>query len=362
MSAPSSPEEDPYADTSRMLLDPEDSPAAGPRAWEPIDLGPVLDGRWERPQPTVGLRSDGCGLFYPNKSHTVVSETEGGKTWLALAATLDEINAGQHVVYVDFEDDEGTVVGRLLTLAAKPDAIRQHFHYLRPDAALKGSHVDDLAQLLGDVRPTLAILDGITEGMGLHQLDPNKNADAAIFGRAVTKRLTNSGAAVVSLDHVVKDRENRGRYALGAVHKLNGLSGAQYTLTNRTPFGVGLTGRSTINIAKDRPGQLRTNALPSQAGLHWYGDLVLTSHDHDFAEISINPPHERDEAFKPTVLMARVAAALAERGPLSQRVICTVVTGKALTIRTALDHLIADGYVTEKTPHELIKPFQEDES
>ena len=60
----------------------------------------------------------------------------------------------------------------------------------------------------------------------MHGLDPLKNQDA-LFGTMVTKQLTASGAAAVSLDHVVKDREGRGRYALGAVHKLNGLSGAE---------------------------------------------------------------------------------------------------------------------------------------
>ena len=94
---------------------------------------------------------------------------------------------------------------------------------------------------------------------------------------------------MASLDHVTKDREGRGRYAIGAVHKLNALDGGAYILENRHPFGVGRTGRSTVRVAKDRPGQLRRNALPSGNGLHWYGDLVLKSVDEDFAEVTIYP-------------------------------------------------------------------------
>ncbi|MBA8794929.1 hypothetical protein FHX74_002557 [Friedmanniella endophytica] len=328
------------------------------RPWQPVDLEAVLSGTYQRPEPTVGSRTDGRGLFYPGKSHTVVSETEGGKTWFALSAALDEMAASHHAVYIDFEDDEGSVVTRLLTLGATPDRIRNHFHYLRPDAGIGADdNAGDLTQLLGDTRPRLVVLDGITEAMGLHGLDPLKNADAAIFGRRVTKRITDTGAAVVSLDHVTKDRENRGRYALGAVHKLNGLSGAQYTLTNRTPFGIGLTGRSTINIAKDRPGQLRAHALPSSSGLHWYGDLVLESHNQDFAEVSITPPHQTDEDFRPTELMHRISEALAEYGPLAQRRILAATKGKTDSKRQALDFLILDGYVTERSPHELIKPY-----
>lgn len=339
---------------SASVLDEEATAAP----WQPVDLSAVLSGTYTPPQPTVGRRSDGPGIFYPGKSHTVVSETEGGKTWFALTVALEELRAGNHVVYVDFEDDEGGVVGRLLALQAHAKTIREQFHYLRPDAPLQGVHAGDLAALLGDVHPTLAVLDGITEGMALHGLDPNKNQDAAVFGTLVTKRLTNSGAAAVSLDHVVKDRENRGRYALGAVHKLNGLSGAQYVLTNRQPFGVGLTGRSTIAIAKDRPGRLRSNSLPSSSGLHWYGDLVMTSHGQEFAETSIEPPHERDEDFRPTVLMQRISDVLANHGtPMSGRMITVAVKGKAETIRSAINYLILDGYLSEKSPHTLLKPF-----
>jgi hypothetical protein len=65
---------------------------------------------------------------------------------------------------------------------------------------------------------------------------------------------------------VTKAEEARDRYALGAVHKLNALDGAQYLLDDRRQFGVGITGTSMVRIAKDRPGQLRVHALPSSTG------------------------------------------------------------------------------------------------
>lgn len=328
------------------------------RSWQPVDLSGVLDGTWTPPRPTVGVRSDGVGLLYPGKCHTVVSETEAGKTWFALSAAQDEMAGGSDVVYVDFEDTEGGIVGRLLNLGVHRDAIAEHFHYVRPaDQLGSGIHRDDLDRVLVSRAPTLAILDGITEGMVMHGLDPLKNNDAAAFGRMLPRRIAESGAAVASLDHVTKDRDGRGRYALGAVHKLNGLDGAAYVLDSRTPFGIGITGRSTVKIAKDRIGQLRRNGLPAAGGMHWYGDLVLTSHGEDFAEVSIDPPTERADDFRPTVLMGRVAAALAEHGPLAQRRILAAAQGKRESLIGALDYLILDGYVTEKSPHELLKPY-----
>jgi len=269
---------------------------------------------------------------------------------------------GNHVVYLDFEDSEGGIVGRLLTLGAHRGTILERFDYLRPTDPLgAGINVDDLDRVLADRQPTLGIIDGVTEAMVLHGLNPLDNVDAAVFGRMLPRRITETGAAAVSLDHVVKDRDGRGRYALGAVHKLNGLDGASYVLENRSPFGVGLTGRSTIRIAKDRPAQLRRHGLPSGGGMHWFGDLVVKSHGEEFAEVSIEPPIERSEEFRPTVLMGRISDALTEHGPMAARKIEITVRGKAATIREALAYLQLDGYVSDSTPHELLRPYSETE-
>jgi hypothetical protein len=328
------------------------------RSWQPIDLASVLDGVWEPPEPTVGRRTDGVGLFYPGRSHTIVSETEGGKTWLALCGSQDELRAGNHVLYVDFEDSEGSIVGRLLAFGLLREIIAKQFHYVRPTEPLgTGINLDDLRRIMTEHRPTLVVLDGITEAMTLHGLNPLDNADAARFGRILPRRITQTGAAVASLDHVVKDRDGRGRYALGAVHKLNGLDGAAYMLENRKPFGIGLTGRSTIKLAKDRPGQLRKHAVSSAGGMFWFGDLVIESHGEEFVEATIEPPADDGDDFRPTVLMRRIASVLDEHGPLSGKKIEALVTGKAVTVRRALTLLQVDGYVTDTTPHELLKHY-----
>jgi hypothetical protein len=268
----------------------------------------------------------------------------------------------QHVVYIDFEDSAGPLVGRLLTLGLSPALIAEHFHYLRPEGPIgTGINLDDLTTLLSRHAPTLAVIDGVTEAMGLHGLNPLDNADVAQFGRMLPRRITESGAACVNLDHVTKSNDTRGRYAIGAVHKLNALDGAAYVLENRKPFGVGLLGKSTVKVAKDRPGQLRKHALPSGQGMHWFGDLVLDSRGGYFSELTVDAPVGRADSFRPTEMMSRVAAALTEHGALSQRKLLIAVHGKTDTIRSALDALILDGFVTESTPHELLRPYGKDD-
>lgn len=342
-----------------VVEDPDESMFR--RSWRPVDLTSVLDGTRQDPEPTVGRRVDGAGLFYPGKCHTVSSESEGGKTWLVLTAAIAELERSNHVAYVDFEDDEGGIVGRLLTLQANPDHIRERFHYIRPEDPLgAGIHLDDLREVLTTHRPTLAVLDGITEALTMHGFDPNSNSDVAKFGRLLPRAIATFGPAVVSVDHVTKSSESRGRYSIGAVHKLNGLDGAAYVVENRSPFGVGLTGKSTLRIAKDRPGRLRKNAVPSTGGF-WFGDLVMTSDPAGFNVAKIEPPEKSADGFKPTVYMGRIMAVIEERGPLSKRLIRAAVRGKATTIDGALDQLILDGYLTETTPHTKIQDWVVDD-
>lgn len=334
-------------------------------SWHRVNLDAVLDGTYDPPMPTVGRR-DGLpfGLFYPGRVHTIAGESESAKTWVAVCAALAELAAGNGVAYIDFEDDEGGVVGRMLALGAKPDAIRDRFGYVRPiDSLTVRGNRAALDQVLGDLRPTLAVLDGITEAMTLEGLEIKDNGHIAKFGALLPRWIAARGPATVALDHVVKDREGRGRYAIGGVHKLNGVNGAAYVLESRVPFAIGATGRTSVHISKDRPGQLRRHAVRAGDGLHWLADLVMTSHDATFVEAELVRPADVGP-FRPTVLMGRVAEALTRAGePLAKQDIEARVTGRAADIRTALAALIDDGYVTVTTGrynaklHSLIKPY-----
>lgn len=352
--------------------DPQDSgQPADPerrRPWLPLDLAAVLDGTYVPPQPTVGQRNDGVGLFYPGRIHTIASESEGGKTWLCLVAAAFELAADRAVLYLDFEDDEGGIVGRLLALGVPRDTIKARFAYLRPDQAVRtGTNLVDLAAVLTDLTPTLAVIDGVTEAMSLHGLELKDNGDVAKFGAMLPRRIASRGAAVVLLDHVPKDRDNQGRYALGGQHKLAGLNGAAYVLTNRQPFGIGVTGRSSVKLAKDRPGQLRRHALPSGEGLHWFADLTIRSEVDGsvFAELWPAREHTEDTGFRPTGYMAKICRVLdANVGALSQNTIVEQVRGKKSTVVAALELLVNEEYVAvEKRGqtkfHTLVRLFEE---
>lgn len=337
-------------------------------SWQPVDLTTVLDGTYTPPAPTVGERDDGVGLWYPGRQHAVIGETESLKSWLAQLGAVTELKRGNGVLYIDFEDDAHSVVGRMLALQVNAAVIRDHFAYLRPEGPVTDArNFNALKTAMNDLQPTLCILDGITEAMTMHGLNPLDNRDAAQFGRELPRKITDTGTAVVSLDHVTKDREGRGRYAIGAAHKLNGLNGAAYSLENRTPLSVGTTGRSTLLILKDRPGQIREHAVRATGGNYWFADLTIKSHTIDFVEANLEPPGDAPQRFRPTSLMHQVSAALAAAPePLNQRGILDRVQSKAENVRAAIACLIDEGNITTSpgpnraTMHTLTKPFKED--
>jgi hypothetical protein len=345
---------------ARAELQASDGNRSEHRSWRRVDLANVLSGDYTPPKPTVGARSDGVGLFYPGRVHSVASESEAGKTWLALQAAKGELAAGNAVVYIDFEDDEAGVVGRLIALGADPEHIRARFAYIRPEERLDAlGNLEDLVELLGELKPTLVVLDGVTEAMALHNLELKDNTDVAKFGNLLPGWIAARGPAVVALDHVVKDTTNQGRYAIGGAHKLNGLNGAAYILKNRTPFTIGGTGRSSIYVAKDRPGQVRQHAVTS-GKQQWFGDLVMTSLSETSVDLAVVAPTQGGDEFRPTEYMGRIAAVLEADGPLSQRAILDRTKGNRGYRVTALKRLIEDGYVSE-APHKLLKPYPSEE-
>ncbi|WP_225859145.1 DnaB-like helicase N-terminal domain-containing protein [Streptomyces albicerus] len=347
---------------------PRTPQATDATGWGFSDLTPVLDGTHKPAQPVVGARDDGIGMFYPGRVNGIQGESEAGKSWVALVSCLVEINRGCHVVYMDFEDSEEGVVSRLLLIGATPQDIAERFHYVRPGATPAPAQLRSFIDRIGALQPSLIVVDGVTEAMVMLGLELKENTEIAKFGRMLLRPLADTGAAVVPLDHVVKNNENRGRYALGGVHKLNAVDGVQYMLEAVRPFGINTEGRSRLRIAKDRPAQIRKHALPGGRNpMHWFADLVIRSEGDQFATAHLFPPIERtEEPVDRTADEERAAQEEQEikeredkvlqiltknREPMSKNALEELIPGRASVTRRALTRLVHTGrVVAERGP------------
>jgi hypothetical protein len=275
------------------------APEPEPSSWTPVDLCPYLNGTVERVKPTLGApRSDGLRLLYAGLEHSVMGEMESGKSWLALMCAAAELADGRTVVYVHFEETSpADTVERLQLLGVPGDEILVGFRFVGPDERVKAG---DLAVLLAE-GPSLVIFDGVNEGMTLHGWKIREEDGAAAFRRYLVKPCIRTGAATLALDHVVKDREKRGRDALGSVHKGNAVNGASFAMETAEPFARGMRGRAHLYVVKDRPGHLRRHGRATKLpGKDFLGELVIDASGGVF-DAKLWAPRKEDKPTQATV-------------------------------------------------------------
>jgi hypothetical protein len=288
--------QEPYTRRKEMPADEVFGAPGAPEgsSWAAVDLGPYLRGEVERPRPSVGAtREDGLCFLYPGREHACIGEMESGKSWFAIACAAAELRKGNRVEYIHFEeaDPQGTV-DRLVGIGVSVERIQAGFTFRGPETPITADIVDEIRR----VPPSLVILDGQNEAMALHGQEIREEKGPAEYRRKLVKPFTAMGAAVLSLDHVVKDKDqSRNGYALGSIMKGNGLSGSLILLEGKDPFGQGRKGASHVFVTKDRPGSLRTGGRATGVARKFYmGTLVVDGTGGEVALRLTVPPDELD--------------------------------------------------------------------
>lgn len=334
--------------------------------WTPLNLTDVLAGKEVDPPPTLLTRTDGAHMLYDGAIHTLSGEPGSGKTWVALIAAAQSLTNSETVTMIDFEDRASRVVGRLLALGTHPHTIQERFRYIRPNTAIDTTTRTDLQHATTGTR--LVILDGVTEAMTLHGLDLNANADVATFYELLPRHIADhSGATVLMIDHVVKDGEKQGRWALGGQHKLAGIDGVAYLVKAIEPFGRGKQGHARITVSKDRPGYIEEIALGRTVA-----ELHLDARDVNCLRYTLDAPTAltKDEAgnMRPTHLMERVSRYIEITPGLGKNELLDGrISGKKEYLKRAIDRLLQEGYLevatgpNRKQIHRSINPYREDE-
>lgn len=330
--------------------------------WAAVDLTPILEGGCAELPPVMLGRTDGAWLLYAGKVHAISGEPESGKGWLALAACAEQLGTGAPVTYLDFEDSPNTMVGRLLALGVEPHVIAERFAYVRPDEALTAEGRIDLDAVTANA-PTLIVLDGVTEAMTMHGLAIEDNADVARWQHLLPRPLAATGAAVIEVDHVVKARDNRQRYQIGAQQKLAGIF-VSYGLEVIEPFGRGRDGLVKVAVYKDRGGYVRQLGDGKTVA-----EMRLRSNDDGSSvTVTLEPPRaDSDEGFRPTFLMQRLSEYIEDNPGVTRRELtrtASLVKGKSDAKDAALKLLAREGYVREipdgrAVRHESVKPYRE---
>lgn len=339
-------------------------------SWWPRDLAGLLEGTVEEEaSPAYLARGDGHRLFYAGKINALIGESESGKTWVGLLAVAQSLAVAEPVLYLDFEDTLAGITARLRALGAT-DQHLQHLTYISPDEHLDLPQKRDLSEALAARPPALILFDGVNAAMTLLGLDLEKNKDATAFSLQLLRPLKQTGAAVVTIDHVTKSKDNRGSYAIGAQAKRADIDGCALMVEVLQPFGRGMSGRLRLTVSKDRPGHVRAVS----SGAKNAGTAHLDSQQDGTVRAHIEAPDLRpaDERgpFRPTVLMERVSRYLehlpAGSEGVSQRTIESAVTGNGKALRDAVAVLADEGHVERDVTSSgalrfrSLKPYSQD--
>lgn len=338
-------------------------------SWRFEDLTQLASGVELPPTPTVFKREDGQGLFYRGAVNDLHGEPGCGKSMIAQIATAQELKANRDVIYIDYEDSARNVVKRLLLLGVTGEQIIGHLHYVRPSA--KPSSPTSLGGWRETLdyadTATLAIIDGVTSCLAYAGLDSNSGDDIAAWYNTMPRLISACGPAVVLIDHVVKSKDNRGRYAGGSMQKLALIDGISYSVDMTKPVGKGVRGTIVIKSGKDRISEIEEHCAVSWSSngshLREAARIEINSTDPKLIRVNIARPNmmpSDDEVRqrnleRPTGLMEKISRIL-ENSPeeLNQLEIIDVLKdggsgARKATVLSALNRLIEGEWISHRS-------------
>lgn len=319
------------------------APAAATIAWE--DVAAVARGEYEPMRPTILERTDGQALIYPGLLHWLMGEPGKGKTWVALHLVAEQLQAGRHVIYLDWEGNRQIVGERLTALGVTPDHIAELLHYLRPPA-LTRPLMAAIAELAEQHQAALCIYDGVAKALARNDFNEDKAPDVLAWLELAVTPITNTGAAALCLDHVVKDKDTRGSWARGSGAKIGEVSGASWMVKPKTPFSRTSAGELELQQTKDREGHVGTDgSIVARIRIEPHNDGAQV-------RIVVDPPaNTAPGGFRPTGYMQQLCTALQALHRDNVQATVTkaldLVPGKKEHKRAALQCLIAEGHVTQ---------------
>lgn len=317
-------------------------------SWQPVDLGPALAGEKVRPEPTVLRRTDGRGLFYAGQINYLHGGDGAGKSFVASFATVEVLGDGDHVWWVDWEDpDETTIIGRLLDLGVAPVVIGERFHYVHPETEASPSAIASLCDGIKATAGRLVVLDSVGEAFGLDGVNEDRDNEVTPWMRRVLRPLAGTGAAVLPIDHGVKNGDNW-LHPSGSKRKRAQVTGAHFHVDSPRPlsreFGGG---RIVLTTAKDRHGHY-TRGKPA-------AEIDITIYPDGGWSVAVEPPSRAGQSNNDLVLakaMVRVVQELAEETgrPPSLTMVeqSKRVKGGVQPKRAALEYAVAVGALREE--------------
>jgi len=334
-------------DATNSTRRPNEDEIPREHSWTPIPISLSVVENDEADRPTLLPVRGGSPLLYEGKVNAIYGETESGKSLVALAAVdaLLREDPKARALWLDYEDNARTFRSRCRAFAMD-QALVDRIDYLNPrdpisDVKRAGNSLywRHLDELLATRNYRLAVIDTVNEALAVEGADPNSVNDYAIVNRYLMASIASRGAAVVTLDHVTKSREGRGKYAYGSVGKLNSISGAAYLVEVTRPWSRARNGRpvegaANVKVTKDRPGFVRDG----RSDLSTVAVVEVLATPDGLLDVRLVLPE--DSAGTPSIdLIRRIVDLLRSEGPMTTNAIAGELGGNTATVKDAVKWL-----------------------
>lgn len=281
----------------------------------------------EDPPPTADI---GRGLIYPGQITTCFGEPDAGKSLLAAAIGAEEANNGHATLWIDFEQGADRTLRRLTEFGATDHTLTtslDRIHYPM------GTPPTELFKAFEGIQ--LVIIDALTGLLTAMGLSSNSDTDIETAYALALRPFAALGAGVFVIDHVVKRREEQGRWATGSQRKI-GAADVALKFDSVQRFKPGHGGKARITVSRDRDGAVQHSIFTLEPNQNWHLDART--------DIPTN-----DGEFRYTGFMERISRYL-ESNPngASGNQIEQDIKGSNEHKRKALKTLINEDYVETK--------------
>jgi hypothetical protein len=337
------PTPDPTVETDEDESPAQDELITGvDESFRAFDLTSVLAGNYVAPMPEILQRDDKQALFYLGMINGLHGPSGEGKSFLALAAVVDQLQRGHTVMLLDMEDTVGSIVSRLRQMGADDEMIRERLVYVRPTAEYSRANIQALVDVVLDRKVRLIVLDSLGEAFGLDGVNEDKDAEVGPWLRKVVRKLADLGPCVIIIDHSTKAGDNP-LYPSGSKRKRAAIGGASYLVEAIVPLDRMNGGRLRLTCAKDRHGSYRRNEKVA--------DFVMTIDVYGCQWRLWTPSERPGRSDDPALAMAMRAVETVRKldeAPSQNRLILAMGKGEGTPAKRAgIDLAVDKGWLIE---------------
>lgn len=187
-------------------------------------------------------------ILLAGKAHNIFAPGGVGKTWVLVWIATELVKRGKKVVVFDLENGFRTYAERFEEIGGDPEELDRLLHYYPFPSFDKDSY----GRMLDELQPDLVMFDSWIGFLAADGRDENESNDISAWADAYSKPALKRGTAIVVLDHVPHEHDDRER---GSRRKRDEVDVA-WRLAKIVDFDRERIGLLSMTRVKDREGWL----------------------------------------------------------------------------------------------------------